>query len=152
MFNLRSQSLKLLLSLGLLSTTAMLPGTVNAQTQGFTVNAWAEITQCNDGLADNTLEVYGTARVNGSVTWNLARNKYVKKECGHTIQILNGYSTNDANFRIDLTLMDRDTASSDDKVGVFKYNLNLDNLKGKTWSREWRSGDGEGSKLYITVK
>ncbi|BAZ07678.1 hypothetical protein NIES3974_43430 [Calothrix sp. NIES-3974] len=39
MFNLRSQSLKLLLSLGLLSTTAMLPGTVNAQTQGFTVNA-----------------------------------------------------------------------------------------------------------------
>ncbi|BAZ07679.1 hypothetical protein [Calothrix sp. NIES-3974] len=76
----------------------------------------------------------------------------MKKECGHTIQILNGYSTNDANFRIDLTLMDRDTASSDDKVGVFKYNLNLDNLKGKTWSREWRSGDGEGSKLYITVK
>ncbi|MGQ4650493.1 hypothetical protein [Lyngbya aestuarii] len=124
----------------------------NAQAKEYSVTAWAEITGCDDGFADNTLEVYGTARVGGNEKWTIERDKAVRKECGNTIQILTNHMISISKFGLRLILMDKDSGFRDDTVGEFNRLVNLDRLIGKTTTFNWGNTNDEASKLYITVK
>lgn len=124
------------------------PTQVKERTKKYSVTAWVEITGCVDSFLDNSLEIYGTARINGEPKWSIQRGKAVDKECGNTIQILNNYVTSNPYFRLNLDVMDRDRGIADDRIGRFSLDKQTHRIQGEY---EWGNGS-EGSKLNIIVK
>lgn len=133
----------------------------------YRLKMWVTVLKSNDGFLDNTLECYGTLRVNGDVWWEIPRSaaNANQREKGQTIEISDnapyrkrGDFTFDyfydarTRFNLDLNLFDRDESSSDDRIGRFVQTLDLRSLAGNTKTWDWDSGDGEATRLHLRVE
>jgi hypothetical protein len=130
------------------------------------IKMWVDVTGSDDGVADNTVEVYGTLRVNGETWWEIDREQAdtVKREDGQAIEIsedaarrkrefnFDWYYDGSTPFAFDVRLRDKDDRTSDDDMGMFSGSMNLHDLIGteKTW--DWNSDDGEATKLHLKVE
>jgi hypothetical protein len=123
-----------------------------AQQAQYRLKFWYAIDQSNDGVGDNTVELYGEVRVNGQVVANIPRNRAVSREAGQTLE-MGSFTTNKASVIINASLTDRDGGSADDPV--FKMSSKSVELAkfagGEKWF-SWKSGGGEGATLHINVE
>jgi hypothetical protein len=127
-----------------------------AQQPRYQVKMWFTILNSNDGVGDNTLELYGEARVNGTIIGRIDRNQAsaFKREAGQTVE-MGTYITTDPNVIVDAWLNDADSGSSDDPV--FRMGRNIDprmNLSSRVGGERritYRASGGESAMLHIRV-
>jgi hypothetical protein len=135
----------------LVTNPTLTPGAVAQQTR-YRLKFWYMIDQSNDGVADNTVELYGEVRVNGQVVANIPRNRAVSREAGQTLE-MGSFTTNKSSVVINASLTDRDSGSGDDpvfKMGSKSVDLTR-HVGGEKWF-SWKSGGGEGATLHINVE
>jgi len=125
---------------------------------------WFEVTGSNDGVGDNTVERYGTLRVNGDIWWSIDREQSVKREAGQTIDIsedaarrvkeflFNSYYDGSTPFQFELRLRDADDRSGDDDLGIYNTTLDLRSLAGKKTAFDWDGKDGTSGWVHIQVE
>lgn len=136
----------------------------------YRIKMWVTILKSDDGFQDNTLECYGTLRVNGDVWWHIPRDDAGRnaREKNQTLEISEcpNYRRNRKRFEIehfsgtgpllafDLSLSDHDSGSSDDPIGKFKDSIDLKVMAadGKTKTWDWDSKDGEATRLHVRVE
>ncbi len=141
----------------------------------YKVKMWLDVTGSDDGIADNTLECYGSLRINGDVWWSISRDEAdgTKREKGQQLLITEDAAhTGGKKFEFDafyndhkpLTMVvdvfDKDSGSKDDKFGGFNVNLDfLDQQKAGAikngvgdYTFDWNSGHGESSRLHLRVE
>jgi hypothetical protein len=122
-----------------------------AQAEVYQVRMWYDITGSNDGIGDNTLELYGETRIGGRVVGFISRGAADrnKREAGGTIDF--GQTRASGNqMTVSATLMDADGGSSDDRV----FNMSprvLDLVRGRTYTFKQRYRGGEGANLHIRI-
>ncbi len=118
----------------------------------YKVTTFFTIDYSGDGIADNTLEVYGEVRINGVVNSSIEPSGAKRKEAGQTLNMGQKVVTGN-NVDIKAFLKDRDTGSSDDDV--FQMNtrqVNLAATAGSEKTFKFRSRDGaEGATLHVRV-
>jgi hypothetical protein len=133
------------------ASPTMTPGAV-AQEARYRLRFWYAIDQSNDGVGDNTVELYGEVRVNGQVVAGIPRNRAVSREAGQTLE-MGSFTTNKESVVINASLTDRDGGSADDPVfKMGSQSLSLARLAGREKWFSWKSGGGEGATLHINVE
>jgi hypothetical protein len=134
--------------------SAPLTPSANAQAQKYKVTFRYKIDQSNDGSFDNTLEVYGNVFVGSTKVGSISRNGARSKEAGQDLE-MGSYITTDPSIVVSASLLDRDEATSDDRVFQLD-NYNLTNLAARAGkpavTQSWRSGKGEGATLFMIVE
>jgi hypothetical protein len=142
-----------------LTTSPLQPNPANAinaplrlaQAEVYQVRMWYDITGSNDGIGDNTLELYGETRIGGRVIGFIPRGAADghKREAGSTIDF--GQTTvSGGQMTVSATLMDADGGSSDDRVfNMSPRVLNL--VRGRTYTFKQRYRGGEGANLNIRI-
>jgi len=130
----------------------------------YRIKMWFEVTGSDDGVSDNTIECYGTLRVNGDVWWTIDREQTIKREAGQTIDIsedaarrkkeflFDFYYDGTTPFQLDLRMRDADDRSGDDDVGIYNQTLDLRSLAGKKADFDWDGRDGTSGWLHIQVE
>lgn len=140
----------------------------------YKIKMWLEVVGSADGVADNTLELYGTVRVNGDIWWELPREQAEitgKREKGQTLEISDGsniqyrkkefdFDVNYAQrtpFRFVVNIRDADGGSADENVGKFDRTIYLPDYENKQYMDYFanltpsRKLSGESSRIYIRV-
>ncbi len=124
------------------------------QTNRYRVKMWFSIQNSNDGIADNTLELYGQTRIDGNIVSNINRSNYVKRETGQTVE-MGEYVTTNPNIIVDGWLNDYDGGSADDPVFKMSANINPQMSLAEFVNNErrisYRSSGGEAATLHIRV-
>ncbi len=126
-----------------------------AQQPTYRVKMWFTILNSNDGVGDNTLELYGQTRINGNIVANIDRRQAdgFKREAGQTVE-MGTYTTTDTNIIVDAWLNDADSGSSDDPVfrmGGVNPSMNLPSRVGRERRITYRASGGESAMLHIRV-
>ena len=136
----------------------------------YKLKMWLEITGSDDGVADNTVELYGTVRVDGDVWWDIPREQadFNKREKGQTLEISDDaahskkpfeYTVNYAqrtSFHVLVNVRDADGGSADDNVGIFDRSIYLPDYEDKEYTTTFAyiyhgKFDGTSSTLHIRV-
>ena len=142
----------------------------------FRIKMWVDITGSDDGAFDNTLECFGSLRVNGDLWWEIPREEagQHQREKGEGIDISNdpldhhfkqgretrflfdSFYDNRVPFKFELRIRDKDSGSKNDDVGVFNNTLDLANIAQNGGERTWVWDGGEkndeASRLHIKVE
>jgi hypothetical protein len=121
------------------------------QNQSHRVKIWFDITGSDDGVGDNTLELYGEVRIGGNILCRFDRRNAnrLKREAGQTLDC--GTTTIDGSkMTINGNLMDYDSGSSDDVVFSIAPRV-FDLISGRTYNIKQRQRGGEGATMYIRV-
>jgi hypothetical protein len=124
---------------------------------------WFKIDNANDGIADNTIECYGSLRINGDLYWNIPREHSDRnqREAGQELQVSDSpYSPRQFIFdrptiNYDISLRDSDGGSPDDDVHKAAGTLNLELIAGSAnhmQITQYRSRTWESSRLFIYVE
>jgi hypothetical protein len=154
MMNIKKAQAVLLFSLSAISLIAATPlflsQSAQAQ-QNHRVKIWFEITGSDDGVGDNTLEIYGQVRINGNVLCNFDRGsaKSRQREAGQTLDC-GTTRINGSNMTINGNLVDYDSGSADDKI----FNMSprvVQLVSGNTRTFSQRQSGGEGATMYIRI-
>jgi hypothetical protein len=140
------------LSIGAVLLASTTPFAPDAQANSsYRVKMWYEITGSDDGVGDNTLELYGETRINGNIICRFDRGSSGgrRREAGQTLDcgetVING-----ASMTVNGNLMDADGGSSDDPV--FRMSPRVVPLQsGRTSSFRHRFPGGEGATLHIRM-
>jgi hypothetical protein len=114
------------------------------------VKVWYEITGSDDGIADNTLELYGETRVNGNILcrFDRANANSNRREAGQILDCGETTVTGTA-VTVNGNLVDAD-GNSDDTV--FNLSPRVFPLQsGQTFSVRQRQSGGEGATLHIRI-
>jgi hypothetical protein len=90
----------------------------------YRVKMWFKIDDANDGFADNTIECYGSLRINGDLYWNIPREHSGRnqREAGQELQVSNSpyalrqFIFNTPTIDYEMILRDADEGSEDDYV------------------------------------
>ncbi len=129
------------------------PASTTPQAVKYRVKMWFSIQNSNDGFSDNTLELYGEARIDGRVISIIPRRSSLKRVAGETLD-LGDYVTQNPNIIVDAWLNDAD-GNADDPI--FRMGANTDprmslaafvNNERRIF---YRGNDGEASTLHIRV-
>jgi hypothetical protein len=124
------------------------------QSSKYRVKMWFSIQNSNDGVADNTVELYGQTRIDGNIVGNIPRSNYAKREAGQTVE-MGEYITENPNIIVDGWLNDYDGGSADDPVFKMGASINprmsLAAFVNNERRISYRSSGGEAATLHIRV-
>jgi hypothetical protein len=130
---------------------ASTPNNPLPQTNRHRVKVWYEITGSDDGVADNTLELYGETRIDGNILcrFHRASANNNRREAGQVLDCGETIVSGTA-MTINGNLVDADSGSADDNVFNIPPRV-IPLQSGRTISIRQRQGSGEGATLHIRI-
>jgi hypothetical protein len=128
----------------------------------YRVKMWFVLDNTNDGAFDNTIECYGSLRINGDLYWHIPREQADrnKREAGQQLEIsssphtLKEFIFDRPTIDYEIFLRDADDRSGDDDVYKSVSQIRTLNLQQDTTSvLQYRNPKtGEASRLFIRVE
>jgi transcription termination factor Rho len=126
------------------------------------VKMWFVLDNTDDGAFDNTIECYGSLRINGDLYWHIPREQADrnKREAGQQLEIsssphtLKEFIFDRPTIDYEIFLRDADDRSGDDDVYKSVSQIRTLNLQQDTTSvLQYRNPKtGEASRLFIRVE